>query len=214
MMQQPYDEMQDRKPLSEEERTKYEQWMREIFQRLGLEKDTPGTKDTPRRWLKGIEDITSGYIRDPKIGTKFPAECRECKEHELEQLVEGPISFAALCEHHVLPFYGKVWIGIVRSAKHGEVLGLSKFTRITRQYAKRFTLQERLQQEIASHVMRSIAPVGVAVAIASDHTCISSRGAMEPGAHTNSFVWRGMYDDRQEGAGFRQEFLKLIDMKP
>jgi len=203
-----------RKPLTPEERKKYEGYAAEIFHRIGLGKDTPGTTETPRRWLQALTDITSGYELDPKIGTKFPAECRECKDHELEQLIEGPIKFVALCEHHVLPFYGSIWIGVVRSTKHGEVLGLSKFSRIARQYARRFTLQERIQQEIASHVMRSIAPVGVAVAISSDHTCISSRGVRDMDAHTNSFIWRGIYDSRDEGAPYRQEFLQLMKMRP
>lgn len=207
-------DIKERLPLTEEEKKKFEAYIAEIFHRAGLEKDTAGTKETPKRWLKALFDITAGYQRDPKIGTKFPAECRECAEHELEQIVEGPIPFVALCEHHVLPFYGQIWIGIVRSTKHGEVLGLSKFTRIARQYARRFTLQERIAQEIATHVMKSVAPVGVAVAISSDHMCIKSRGVSDANPHTNTFLWRGIYDDRQEGAAYRQEFLALMGMKP
>ena len=193
---------------------KYEAWVGEIFQRLGMHTDSPGTKETPKRYLEALQDMTSGYTADPKVRTAFPAECRECAQHELEHLVNGPIKFTALCEHHVLPFDGNIWIGIVRSSKHGEVLGLSKFTRIVRQYTRRFTLQERVAQEIATHVMRSITPVGVAVAIVSDHSCISSRGVHETGTHTNSFLWRGIYDSPTEGAPHRQEFLSLLKMKP
>lgn len=203
-----------REPLSPEEFKKYEKQMAEIFHRMGLAENTPGTKDTPRRWLRALEEITSGYTADPKIRTAFPAECKECAEHELEHLVQGPIPFVALCEHHVLPFFGNIFIGVIRSSKHGEVLGLSKFTRIARQYARRFTLQERIQQEIAAHVMRSISPVGVAVAIISDHSCISSRGVREAHTHTNSLLWRGIYDKPGEGEAYRSEFLSLIKMKP
>ena len=202
------------KPLSTAEMQEFQGAIGKIFHRLGLGVNTPGTEDTPRRWLDAMTELTTGYQPDPKIRTAFPAECVECKEHELEHLVNGPISFSALCEHHVLPFTGQIHIGVVRSSKHGEVLGLSKFTRIVRQYTRRFTLQERIQQEIASHVMASIAPVGVAVAITSDHSCISSRGVREHGTHTNSLLWRGIYDKLDEGPAFRQDFLQMIKMQP
>src|SRR4051812_25747053 len=91
-----------REPLTQEEMKRYEGEITELFQRLGMETETPGTKDTPRRWLKALSDMTAGYEVDPKIRTAFPAECKECKDHELEHLTEGPIKFVALCEHHVL----------------------------------------------------------------------------------------------------------------
>lgn len=202
-----------RAPLSAEELEKYSGMMREIFHRLGMEKDTESTVDTPRRYVEALRDMTVGYEPDPKIQTSFPAECRECADHELEQIVNGPVRFTALCEHHVLPFDGSVWIGVVRSTKHGEVLGLSKYTRIVRQYTRRFTLQERIAQEIAAHVMKSVVPVGVAVAIVSDHSCISSRGVLETNTHTNTFLWRGIYDSREEGAPYRAEFLSMLKLK-
>lgn len=206
--------VRSRTPLSSTELKKYETWMAEIFHRLGMDTSSPGTKETPKRYLHALQELTSGYTLDPKIRTAFPAECRECAEHELEHLVNGPVKFAALCEHHVLPFDGNVWIGIIRSTKHGEVLGLSKFTRIVRQYTQRFTLQERVAQEIAAHVMGSITPVGVAVAIVSNHSCVNSRGVHETGTHTNSLLWRGIYDSPVEGAAYRQDFLSMIKMKP
>jgi len=202
-----------RTPLSDKELEKYSSWMREIFHRLGMEKDTESTIDTPHRYVEALQEMTAGYEPDPKIQTAFPAECRECADHELEHIVNGPVKFTALCEHHVLPFYGSIWIGVVRSTRHGEVLGLSKYTRIVRQYTRRFTLQERIAQEIAAHVMKSVTPVGVAVAIVSDHSCISSRGVLETNTHTNTFLWRGIYDSREEGSPYRQEFLSMLKLK-
>ena len=92
------------RPISEPDRQRYERNLGEILAALGLELDTPGTGDTPRRFVRALFDATDGYEGDPKLLRAFPTECRGGANCELAQVVEGPIPFFALCEHHVLPF--------------------------------------------------------------------------------------------------------------
>ena len=97
-----------REPLSDEERERFERYAAEIFSRMGMDMATPGTRETPHRWLTGLWDMTEGYDGDPKLSTLFPVECPVCPEEEKTHVVEGPIRFTGLCEHHVLPIRGNV----------------------------------------------------------------------------------------------------------
>jgi GTP cyclohydrolase IA len=90
---------------------RFEGYVREIFEALGMDLETPGTKDTPSRFLRALLDSTDGYEGDPKLLRTFPTECRGGPDGRISQIVEGPISFFALCEHHALPFYGVAHIG-------------------------------------------------------------------------------------------------------
>jgi hypothetical protein len=100
-----------------------EQNAAEIFEALGLDLDTPGTRDTPRRFVRALFDATAGYDGDPKLRTVFPTERPEGVEGRHAQIVEGPVGFYALCEHHALPFHGRAYIGYVAG---DEILGISK----------------------------------------------------------------------------------------
>src|SRR5579875_1177375 len=108
----------------------------EIFTALGMPPGTPSTVDTPRRFLRAIFDATSGYEGDEKAVTAFPTECRGGPDCRISQVVEGPIPFFSLCEHHSLPFFGKAYVGYIA---HEHILGLSKLTRLVRLFARRFT---------------------------------------------------------------------------
>src|SRR6186997_351141 len=92
---------------------RFESNLGEIFAALGMDLDTPGTVETPRRFLQALIDATSGYDGDPKLVTVFPTECHGDASCELAQIVEGPIPFFDLCEHHALPFYGHAYVGYV-----------------------------------------------------------------------------------------------------
>src|SRR6478752_6910320 len=81
----------------------------EIVRAFGLRQDTPGTRDTPKRFVRAMFDATEGYEGDPKLLTAFPTECKGGANCELAQVVEGPIPFVGVCEHHVLPFVGRAW---------------------------------------------------------------------------------------------------------
>lgn len=179
------------KPLTAGERDRFERYMAEIFGRFGMDLDSEVCQRTPQRWLKALEDMTQGYNGDPNIEVVFKRECVNCA-HDVPsvQIVEGPIEFASLCEHHVLPFIGEAYIGCLR---HEKIIGLSKFTRIVRKYARRFTVQERIAQEVANELERIIEPHGVIVHLRARHSCTQCRGVREMGALTRTIERRGAY---------------------
>jgi GTP cyclohydrolase I len=165
--------------------------------------DTPGTRDTPRRLLRALYDATAGYDGDPKLRTAFPTERPETTEGSRSQIVEGPITFYALCEHHALPFHGVAHVGYVAGA---EILGISKLTRLVRLYARRFTVQERLGEQIADALVELVEPRGVAVHLEAAHLCTQMRGVAEDGSRTVTTFWRGLYET---DADLRREFMDV-----
>ncbi|HEY2072207.1 MAG TPA: GTP cyclohydrolase I [Gaiellaceae bacterium] len=170
----------------------------EILAAFGMDLDTPGTRETPARFLRALYDATAGYDGDPKLLTSFPA------EHRGEQrglIVEGPIGFHALCEHHALPFHGSAYVSYVAG---NEIIGISKLTRIVRLYARRFTVQERMGEQIADALVELIEPRGVAVHLEAAHLCTQMRGVEEDGSRTVTTFWRGAFAD---DADLRREFL-------
>jgi len=187
--------------LSPEDWARYERYVTEIFSAFGMDLDTPGTKNTPRRFLQAMFDATAGYDGDPKLRTAFPAERPDGVEGRHQQIVEGPIAFFALCEHHALPFHGVAHVAYLAD---GEILGISKLTRLVRLYARRFTVQERLGEQIADALAQLVSPRGVAVHLDAAHLCTQMRGVEEEGSHTVTTFFRGRYD---EDAGLRGEFL-------
>jgi GTP cyclohydrolase I len=187
--------------ISAEEWARYERYVGEIFSAFGMDLDTPGTVDTPRRYLQALYDATAGYDGDAKLRTAFPSERPAGVDGAHSQIIEGPISFFALCEHHALPFHGAAHVAYVAD---GEILGISKLTRLVRLYARRFTVQERLGEQIADTLSELVAPRGVAVHLDASHLCTQMRGVEEEGSHTVTTFWRGAYD---EDADLRREFL-------
>lgn len=180
-----------RRPLSEEERTRFEGYMAEIFARAGMNLDSEPTKKAPERWVKALIDMTEGYNGDPTIEVAFERECANCdQDSPTVQIVEGPILFASLCEHHALPFLGEAYVGCLR---HEKIIGVSKFTRIVRKYARRFTVQERIAQEVADELDRIIKPHGVIVHLRARHCCTECRGVREMGVSTRTLERRGYY---------------------
>ena len=127
--------------LSEADRQRFEGYLGEMFTALGLDIDTPATRDTPARHLQALLDITAGYEGDPKLVTAFPAEGTSPENDLLGQIIEGPIAFSALCEHHALPFVGVAHVGYIADQ---QIIGISKLTRLVRVFSRRFTVQERL----------------------------------------------------------------------
>src|SRR5437763_1688631 len=182
--------------IAPEEWARYRAAVSEIFEAFGMDLDTPGTRDTPERFLRALFEATAGYEGDPKLLAAFPA------EGVGGHVVEGPISFSALCEHHALPFFGVAHIGYVAGE---EIIGISKLTRLVRLYARRFTVQERLGEQIADTLMELIEPEGVAVHLEASHLCTQMRGVEEHSRTTTTF-WRGAYED----AELRREFLDEV----
>jgi GTP cyclohydrolase I len=180
---------------------RFEANLAEILAALGMPMDTPGTRETPRRFLQALLDATAGYDGDEKLLTAFPAETRDASAPP-GQIVEGPIEFNALCEHHALPFHGHAHIGYVPGER---IIGISKLTRLVRIFARRFTVQERLGEQIADTLEHLIGARGVAVHLDASHLCTQMRG-VEEHSRTRTSCWRGMYAD----AELRREFLDEV----
>ena len=186
-------------------RDRFEGYIGEILGAFGLDLATPGTIDTPRRFLDALYDATSGYEGDPKLLTSFPTECRGGSDCRISQVIEGPIPFWALCEHHALPFHGTAFVGYVA---HEQIIGISKLTRLVRVYARRFTVQERIGQEVADSLVRVLQPHAAAVHLQAVHLCTQMRGVREEQSSTWTSFWRGSYETDPE---MRREFLQATN---
>jgi GTP cyclohydrolase IA len=184
-----------------EDWARYRESVTEIFEAFGMDLDTPGTSDTPERFLRALFEATSGYDGDPKLATTFPAETTIASAG-VSQVIEGPIEFHCLCEHHALPFFGVAYVGYIAGER---IIGISKLTRLLWLFARRFTVQERLGEQIADGLLSLIEPRGVAVHLEASHLCTQMRGVEEQSRTATTF-WRGEYDDHE----LRREFLLEI----
>jgi GTP cyclohydrolase IA len=190
-----------KRPLTNDQFRKFEGYAAEIFTAMGLDCNTPATKDTPRRFIRALYDATEGYDGDPKLLKVFDTECRGEPDCHLGQVIEGPIRFFALCEHHALPFYGSAYVGYI---SHENIIGISKLTRMVRLFSKRFAVQERIGQQIADTLESMLHPHGVAVFLEAHHLCVEMRGVREIAPSTRTTVWRGHY---AEDPALRSEFF-------
>ncbi len=198
----PWERVRPRTIPAERWRT-FEKYVAEIFEEFGMDLDTPGTVRTPERFLKALFDSTSGYEGDPKLLTAFPTECDGGPDCRISQIIEGPISFFALCEHHALPFFGHAHVGYIA---HDQIIGISKLTRLVRLFARRFTVQERMGSQIADLLVQLLQPHGVAVHLEAEHLCTQMRGVREEQSRTWTSFWRGSYEDEPS---IREEFLAV-----
>lgn len=192
-----------RRHISEEQMRRFEDYVAEIFETFGLDLNTPATHQTPQRFLRALFDATEGYEGDPKLLTVFETECHGGPDCRLSQVIEGPIQFFGLCEHHALPFYGRAYVGYIA---HEHIIGISKLTRLVRLFAKRFTVQERIGQQIADTLDAMLEPHGVAVYLEAHHLCVQMRGVRENAPLTRTTFWRGEYDGN---ASLRAEFFSM-----
>ena len=193
--------------LAEEQVRRFEGYMAEIFRALGMDMTDPATALTPHRYIRALIDSTDGYEGDPKLLTVFATECRGGPDCRSSQVIEGPIHFFSLCEHHVLPFHGHAYVGYIA---HEHIIGISKLTRLVRLFAKRFTLQERIGREIADTLEAMLQPHGVAVYLEAQHLCTQMRGVREEAPFTRTTFWRGNYD---VDPALRAEFLAACGLR-
>jgi GTP cyclohydrolase IA len=190
--------------ISPEQWKSFEGYAAEIFEAFGMDLRTPGTLITPTRYLRALYEATSGYEGDPKLLTAFPTECQGGPDCSISQVIEGPIEFFSLCEHHALPFHGHAYIGYIA---HEEIIGISKLTRLVRVFSRRFTVQERIGVEIADELVRVLQPHGVAVHLSAMHLCTQMRGVREGHSRTWTSFWRGNYENDPQ---LRNEFLQAV----
>ena len=190
-----------RRYVSDEQMRHFEGYAAEIFEAFGLDLSTQATEQTPKRFIQALFDATDGYDGDPKLLTTFDNEYQDEPHSRLSQVIEGPIPFFALCEHHALPFHGQAYVGYVADER---IIGISKLTRLVRLFAKRFTMQERLGQQIADAFDAMLQPYGVAVYLEAQHLCKMMRGVRETCPLTRTSTWRGEYESN---SSLRVEFL-------
>jgi GTP cyclohydrolase IA len=196
-----------KRPVTDDQFRKFEGYAAEIFSAFGLDLNTPATKATPRRFIKALFDATDGYEGDPNLLRVFGTECRGDPDCRLSQVVEGPIRFFALCEHHALPFYGTAYVGYIA---HENIIGISKLTRMVRLFSRRFAVQERIGQQIADALEAMLHPHGVAVFLEAHHLCVEMRGVREMAPTTRTTVWRGQF---AEDPALRSEFFSACRLQ-
>jgi GTP cyclohydrolase I len=209
-----YEDIEDRdwervrpRRLTDADWKRFESYAAEILRAFGMRLDTPGTERTPARFLHALFESTEGYEGDAKLVTAFPTECRGGPDCEISQVVEGPIPFYSLCEHHAFPFFGHAFIGYVA---HEHIIGISKLTRLVRLFARRFTVQERLGREITDTLSRILQAHGVALYLEAVHLCTQMRGVRESEQTTRTTFWRGNYEAVPE---LREEFLNIARLR-
>lgn len=174
----------------------------EIIQLLGENTDREGLLKTPERASKAIKFLTKGYEMDPKQILKSAM----FKENYNEMVIVKDIELYSLCEHHMLPFFGKAHIAYI---PNGQIVGLSKIPRVVDVFSRRLQVQERLTEEILNCINDTLQPEGVAVVIEASHMCMMMRGVQKQNSTTTTSGFRGTFKERDT----RNEFLKLITSK-
>lgn len=185
----------------DEETTKeLQKHVKAILELLGEDPEREGLIRTPERVAKAWQFLTQGYFQDGEAIVKS-AVFNEPYNH---MVIVKDIELFSLCEHHMLPFIGKVHVAYI---PNGEITGLSKIARVVETYARRLQVQERLTEQIRDCIQNSLHPLGVAVVIEAMHTCMSMRGVQKSNAITTTSAFSGIFLKSQKT---RNEFLELI----
>lgn len=174
--------------------------VREILIAVGEDPDREGLLETPKRVANMYEEIFAGLTEDPKQHIKLFNE-----QSNDEMVIVKDIPFYSMCEHHLLPFFGKAHIGYIPS--DNKIIGLSKLARIVDNFAKKPQVQERLTSDIADFLNDSLQPKGVAVIMEAEHMCMTMRGARAAGSKTQTSALRGIM---RTDAKTRAEVLSLL----
>ncbi len=182
----------------------FEELMKEILVRLGEDPDREGLVNTPSRVHKAFQFLTKGYNEDPEALLKNALFTVTYDE----MVIVKDVEMFSLCEHHMLPFFGKVHVAYI---PNGKVIGLSKIPRLIETFSRRLQIQERLTTQIAETIQHVIQPQGVGVVVEARHLCMMMRGVEKQHSAAVTSSMLGCFRDEQET---RQEFLSLIRQRP
>jgi GTP cyclohydrolase I len=180
----------------------FEELVREMLVRVGEDTEREGLLQTPERYAKALQYLTKGYHENPEEvlhGALFNVDYDE-------MVIVKDIEMFSLCEHHMLPFFGKVHIAYIPK---GKVIGLSKVARLVEIFARRLQVQERLTVQIAETIQKAAEPLGVGVVVEARHLCMMMRGVEKQHSATVTSSMLGAFRAQQT----RQEFLSLIHAK-
>ncbi len=186
------------------QRTHLEELVAQLLKELGEDPSREGLQRTPRRVAKAYEFLTSGYTKDiaqVMNGAIFA-------ERYSEMVIVKDIDFFSMCEHHLLPFFGRAHVAYI---PNGKIMGLSKVPRIVEVFARRLQVQERMTQQIADTLFEYLQPDGVGVVIEARHMCMMMRGVEKQNSLATTSAMLGVFRD---DARTRQEFLSLIKTNP
>ncbi len=173
--------------------------VRSMLQQLGLDADSDGLADTPRRITDMYVELFSGLHEDPREVLQVTFE-----EGHQEMVILRDIPFYSMCEHHFMPFHGEAHVGYL---PEGRIVGLSKLARAVEIFARRPQVQERLTSQIADCIEEVLGAKGVGVVIKAEHLCMTARGVRKPGSRMVTSATRGRFRSHENT---RQEFLRLI----
>jgi GTP cyclohydrolase I len=173
---------------------------RDLLIKIGENPDREGLVKTPERFEKAIRFLTSGYHQDPREVLQRAI----FRENYDEMVTVKDLDIFSLCEHHILPFFGKCHVAYL---PRKNIVGLSKIARVVELYSRRLQVQERMTQEIATALMDTLAPHGVAVVIEAFHLCMMMRGVEKQNSKAVTSAMLGVFRTRQST---RMEFMELI----
>jgi GTP cyclohydrolase I len=187
-------------PDKKEINNSMEEQIRHILKSLGEDPEREGLVKTPHRVAEALTFLTRGYDMDP---AKVINDALFTEDYQ-EMIVQKDIDFFSLCEHHMLPFFGKAHVAYI---PHHKIVGISKLARLVDVYARRLQVQERLTNQIATIIMEKLEPLGVAVVIEAEHLCMRMRGVEKQNSMVITSTLLGAFQNRQET---RNEFMTLI----
>jgi|TARA_R110000737_G_scaffold93859_4_gene127318 GTP cyclohydrolase I len=176
---------------------------KDILTQLGEDAQREGLEKTPERVAKSLQFLTQGYDEDPDAILKSAL----FNEEYSEMVIVKDIEIYSMCEHHMLPFFGKAHVAYI---PNGKIVGLSKIPRVVDAFARRLQVQERLTLEIRDAIQRVLEPKGVAVVIECAHMCMQMRGVQKQNSTTTSSAYTGLF---MENSTTRKEFINLIQAR-
>ena len=180
------------------DKKKIEAAVKLFLEGIGEDVNREGLEETPERIARMCEEIFDGLSKSPKEHLK-----KTFSSDHNEMVLEKDIVFYSVCEHHLMPFYGKAHVAYI---PRGKVVGLSKLARTVEVYAKRPQIQEQMTAQIADALMEYLKPAGAMVMLEAEHMCMTMRGIKKPGSRTTTYAVRGAFEDE----ALQQKFFQMV----